>query len=68
LGCGANLAKQFFAINNTGHKLATVHFSIVNLAVVDISIVDFTRPVDDSRHQLNDYPNHHDPNHADLIR
>jgi hypothetical protein len=53
LGCGANLAKQFVTINNTGHKFATVHtsivnFSVVNLAVVDISIVDFIRPIDDS--------------------
>jgi hypothetical protein len=80
LGCGANLAKQLVAVNNTGYKLATIHISIINFAVVGIafvnfirsvdviSIFDFIRPVNESRYQLNDNPDHDDPNHPDLKR
>jgi hypothetical protein len=80
LGRGANLAKQLVAVNNTGHKLATVHISIINFAVVGIafvnfirsvdviSIFDFIRPVNESRYQLNDNPDQHDTNHPDLKR
>jgi hypothetical protein len=57
LGCGANLAKQLAAIHNTGRKLANV------------SIVHLTQPTTgDSRCQLNDNADNHDPNHADLKR
>jgi hypothetical protein len=68
LGCGANLAKQFVAINNTGHKLATVHIPIVNFTVVNVSVIHLTQSIDDSRHQLKHDPDHHYPNYADLKR
>jgi hypothetical protein len=55
LGCGANLAKQLAAINNTGRKLA------------NISIIHLTEPAaGDSRYQLKHDPDHDHANHAEL--
>jgi hypothetical protein len=53
MGRGANLA-QHAAVDNTGHKLATVHISIIN----------FTQPA--TRYQFDDHPDHDHANHPDL--
>ena len=53
---GANLA-QHAAVNNTGHKLATVYNSIINL----------TQPATrDSRYQFDHDADHDHANHSDL--
>jgi hypothetical protein len=55
-------------VNFSFFNFAVANLSIVNFAVVDFSVVDisFIRPVNDSRHQLDDHTNHDDPNHTDL--
>ena len=56
MGCGTNLA-QHAAVDNTGHKLATIHISIINL----------TQPAtSDSRYQFNHDADHDHANHSDL--
>jgi hypothetical protein len=53
MGSGANLA-QHAAVDNTGHKLATIHISIIN----------FTQSA--TRYQLDHDANHDHTNHSDL--
>ena len=53
MGRGANLA-QHATVDNTGHKLATVHISIIN----------FTQPA--TRYHLDHDADHDHANHADL--